>query len=136
MGCRKIRMIGRVRIVLGFQAQRGMERIGCSALSLNGTVQEISAVKLNGWLVGKHTELASTAWIVEQGSFSKFAIFAIKHPVMIVAFAQTDLFIVCVDPLPDGCCFAEIKRSSCHGFQFTGWNQPRIDRRKARSIQS
>src|SRR5580693_4136530 len=128
-------MIGRVRKMLCFQAERSVQLIRLSTFAFDRSVQEISAVKLDSWLVRQNLQHASTAWIIELGGFCRLSSAAIQYPVVIVSTASMKLFIVCADTRSNCSRLAKIERSPFHGFQLSRRNQSGIHGSKARGVQ-
>src|ERR1700721_555546 len=127
-------MIGRVRKVLGFQAQRGMPLIGSSAFALDRAVQKVSRVELDSWLIDQHFQHTPAARIIDFGCFPELPV-GVEDPVVIIAVTQADLFIIGVDSLSHCRRPPKIKRSRGYGLQFSRRNQTGVNRRKAGRVQ-
>src|SRR5580704_7510058 len=131
----KIRMIGRVRKVLCLQTQGRMQLIGFAAFTFDRSVQEVSTVELDSRLISQNFQQAPARWIIELRGFPQRSTFTIEDPVVVVAMAAMNLFIVGVNPRADSCGLAKIKRSRFHRFQFASRNEPGVDRSESGSMQ-
>ena len=53
-GGRKTRLVRRVRVVLGFEAEAGVLAVGLSRLTLDLPIQKVACIELNPRLGGQH----------------------------------------------------------------------------------
>src|ERR1022692_348575 len=120
--------------MLRFKAQCRTTFIRLPLFALDGAVQKIAGIKLDAWLIGQNLEDAAAAGIENLRSHRQLAV-VIEDPVVVVAVAETKLFIVGVDAGSDGCRFAKIKGGGVYGLQFASRNQGGIDRSEAGGIQ-
>ncbi len=81
-------MIGRIREMLGLEAQCRATLIGLAALAANGSVKKIAGVKLNPGLGGERFENTTRRGVKKRGGQGGLAIrMSVQDPVVIVAFA-------------------------------------------------
>src|SRR4030081_2947986 len=86
-------------------------------------VQKIAGIKLHSGLIGPHLHYAPGRRLINFGSLSQLASAAVQHPIVVVAFATTQLLIVVVDASADRSGFAKVERSAVHSGEFSGGNK-------------
>src|SRR5271168_5100596 len=99
-----------------------------AAFAFDRTVQKISAVKLNAWFGGPHFHLAAGFGVEESNYQNRLrASVAVENPIVVVALAKFQLFVVECDARTDGRGLAKIERSAGDGTQLAGRDQAFID---------
>ena len=98
--------------MLGLQAESRAKAIRLVAFAV-GTIKKIAAVKLYAWLVGQNFKDSATLRIVGFCGDEKLgrAAFAVKHPVVVIAFSKFELLVVVADAGANGEGFQEIEGS-------------------------
>src|SRR5205814_2411994 len=105
--------------------------IGCFALTFQGAVKEVAAVKLDAGLGGVDAQQAAGSGLIYFRSFSDLAACPVEYPVMIVAFAEMELLVVRFNPVADPGGLLEIKWRRGYWPEFAGGNQRGIYRGKS-----
>lgn len=89
--------IGRVRILLGLEADGGTLLIGNALLAGDRAVQEVTGIDLDAGLVGIDHHGDAGLFAGEQsGQFGDISL-GVQHPIVVVAVAVLDLFMLGVD---------------------------------------
>ena len=107
-------MIRRIRIVLRLHAKAVAKLIRPAALAGDGAVQKIADLKLQAGFSRKHFQHAAYLRLVNRRHQSKLAERFVDDPIVVVAVAKFDLFIIRADPRADGRGRAKIERRAVH----------------------
>ncbi len=124
---RELRLIRRIREVLGFQTKGCAARVGLAVLAFHFAVEEVARVELDAGLVSPNFEGAAGSGLVNFSGLGKSSGFGVKHPVMVVAFAEFELLIEGFDAFANFVSREEVEGSSLDGNQFACRDQPGID---------
>src|ERR1019366_789156 len=127
-GGRESRLIRRIGIMLGFETEGRVLRIDLAALAGEGAVEEIAGVELNARLGGEHFHHAAGGGPFDARRESEARAFAIDHPIVVVAMAELELFVVLVGARADGGGLGEIEGRAGDGLELAGGDQAGIDR--------
>src|SRR5215469_12374816 len=128
-------MMRRIWEVLRLQAEPCSPLVFHATLPPQTSVEEVSAIELNTWLIGEHPQHASAGWLVYFGRFGQRISSGVNYPVLVVSTGDAQLSVIRVNPLPDSSGLPKIKRRPLHGFQFAGRNQIAIGPGELRGMQ-
>ena len=113
--------------MLRLQANRHATPVVNSALSVSTAIQKISGIDLDAGLGRGNFQDPPSGGFIEGGGKAGLIFYTgVQHPIVIVAVAKLQLFVILVNARADSRGFAEIKRSACDGTKFAGRNQSRI----------
>src|SRR5579863_2433688 len=107
-------MIGRIRIVLGFKCQGAAMLVRFAALPVKRSIEEIAGVELNGGLGGEDFDDPPRFRIADPCGKFQAAAGAVENPVVIVAAAELDLFVIGGNALADRVGLAKIERRAVY----------------------
>src|ERR1700722_1761450 len=116
----EIRVIGRIREMLGLQRQASAEFVGPAALSHALAVEEVSAIKLHARLGGGNLQHAAGLRLIHCGHRPQGAGRFVEYPVVVVTLTKFQLLILCADPRANGGGLAEVKRRPGYRTQLSG----------------
>src|SRR6266852_7513818 len=120
-------MVRRIGKMLRLQTESPAVDVGLAILALNGSVQEISSIKLQPRLRCGYVHYAPALRIVSLCRREHRAWrFVVQHPVMIVAPAELELLLVLVDPRANRKRLQKIKRRVPHLAKLARGNQRRV----------
>jgi hypothetical protein len=108
--------------------------MGDSTLSADSTLQEISSVKLDAWLVGENFHRATSLGVLESGSKAN-AVAGFQYPTMIITGSQREGLEIMIHAVSDGRGIPEIQWRSLDWSDFAGGNESSVNRKIAGSEQ-
>jgi len=88
--------------MLRLHAECAAARVCLAALAVQGAIQEIAGVKLQGRLGGPDLEDAAGLRLVHFRRLGEPGAGLVEHPVVVVALAELDLLVVGFDAGADG----------------------------------
>src|ERR1700693_4076997 len=109
--------------MLRLQAETVAALVDLAALSLDGPIQKVSSVKLDTGLRGEHLQHAPGGRFLHARCQAEFVSLLVQDPIVIVAVAEFELFIVVANMRADHGRLSKIERSSAHWPQLTDRNQ-------------
>ncbi len=115
--------------MLGFQAESGPKAVYFCCFRLDCTIEKISRVELNSGLGGQHLQHAAAQWLFDASRQLEPVAGPAQHPIVVIAFAELQLFIVVADARADGRGLAKIERRAVDRAKLARGDKPRIDRR-------
>ena len=121
--------------MLRLEAKAVPPLVDVSLFARDGAVQEISRIKLDSGLSSGDFQHAPAGRFVHACSQREAVAFAVNHPVVVVAVAQHELFVIIVDARAHSRGLGEIERSSFDRSKFTRWDEILIDRSEAVGVE-
>ncbi len=85
-----MRLVGAIRIMLGFEADGCALWIDDSVLTFHGAIQEIACVKLDARFVGINFEGDAGSRAGQLGCYLADVALGIQYPVVVEAFTELD----------------------------------------------
>src|SRR6266545_1378203 len=127
-GRREVRVVGRVRVVLGLEGEAVALPVHPSAGPHQRPVQEVARVELQARLVGDDLEDAAAARLDHPRGQLQAAAVAVEHPVVVVAAADHELRVAVADARADGGRVPEVEGGAPEVGDLAGRDQRRVDR--------
>jgi len=122
------RLVGRVRIVLGFQAKSIALLVDVPLLSGDGAVQEIARVELHARFCRGNLQGAPAVWFDDPRRECQAFALPVNHEVVIVTAPENQLLILLTDPGSDGGGLGEIEGGPFHAGDLAGGDKVLIHR--------
>lgn len=123
-GIREIRVVRRVREILGFETKAGTGLVAHAAFSWQGIVEEIPTVEVDGGLVGEDVHDAAALGVFDAGGVGEpGGVGLIEDPAGIVAVGELQGFEVFVQTIADGGGLEEVHRGAVDAVSFPGGDE-------------
>ncbi len=117
--------------MLCFQAKAVAPFVNVPLFSDDGSVQEVTRIKLHSRLSRINFQHSSTGWFVDPGSQSQAVTFTVDHKIVIVSVPDYQLLVTIVDASANRGGLGEIQRRSLNRANFAGGDQSLVHRREA-----
>src|ERR1700720_2189178 len=132
---RKIRMVGRIRVMLGLQAKTVTLFVDMTVLPGNRSIQKVSRVELHCRLGSKDFQHPATGRLMHSRGQSRAVVFPVDHEVVIVSASYQQLFIVIVDASANRGGLGEVQGRSLDGADLAGGDQRLVHRSEAVCVE-
>src|SRR5215211_389941 len=134
-GRREVRVVGRVRVVLGLQGEPVALPVHPAAGADQRPVQEVAGVELDARLVGDDLQDPAAPGLDDPGGQLQAAAVPVEHPVVVVAAADDQLLEAVADAGADGGRVPEVHRGAGHGVDGPGRDQGRVHGRVVAGVE-
>lgn len=126
------RVVDRVRVVLGLEAEAGVLLVIHAAHARQRAIEMIAAIELHARFGGPHFHLPTGLRFLHARRECHGLAAAVDHEVVIVAFREVH---VVRDAFADAARLGEVEARAFHGSEFAGRNERRVRRSVAIGIQ-
>src|SRR4051794_9791604 len=96
-GRRKLRMVRRIRKMLRFETKSRSVRVITSSLARDRRIKKITRIELNTRLGRPDLQNAAAAGLVNGCRERQIVPGFVQHPIMVVTFAEPQLFVIETD---------------------------------------
>src|ERR1051326_5440825 len=93
----KLGLVGRIGKMLWLHAKAVAELINPAVFAFQSPIKKIAGIELQTRFGGEDFEHAPAGWFVDSGHACEFANLFVENPVMIVTFAELQLFVILID---------------------------------------
>ena len=113
-------MIRAIWIKLGLKTQPRAQGIRLPPRTSQSSVQVVTAVKLDSWLIGIQFEHSPACGIFQSCRMSQVLFGWRNHPSVVVSFSNNELSMVSLDSCADQCGVPKIKRGATNMLKRSG----------------
>src|SRR3982751_4775976 len=121
---REVGLIGRIRVVLGLEAEPRAPLINLPTLSSQRAIQKVSRVELDARFGRPHLHRSSGPWFPNLGRESEHTHPTVDDKVVIVAIAKFYLLVLSIDSQTYCGAARKVERSAGNGLQLSSRNGP------------
>src|SRR5262245_5708840 len=112
--------------MLRLHAKPRAKRIDPPSFPNERSIEKISSVELQSRFSRKYFQPSPSVGLVNSRSQRQFTHRLVRHPIVVIAVAESQLLIQRMDTGADGCWLTKVERRALDGSPLSGWNERAI----------